>query len=391
MQKITFNISDRVATNTAISIYSISDPSEILENAAILDVFTKKWSANPFLLTGFIIQFMKSNRTRGWTPLVLVATANEKIVGTIPLMIKKQLVVRFAQFLMDYSFEPDFVVDDQYRDPFISSIFEYLFKKLNCQFVSFHLSAESPNLKIIEQQCKIHGIEVSSYNQSSHFVFPVESTWDEFQGKKGRRRIIRQIERKIDELGQWGIEYVENISNRPDVFEKILNVEKRSWKGLEPEVLVVTAEEILIACKGSQIVAKTKTEFKCSAWFLQINGKIVAYTYVIKYMGRALIHKTAYDYRYKKYYVGKYIMHNAIHDMFNEGQIKIIDFMGDFAFMSFWTSLSYGYVKVLLRQGSLATFMKHLRSNTLISRALEIVLNKLPEDKKQSLSSNLSL
>jgi Acetyltransferase (GNAT) domain len=189
------------------------------------------------------------------------------------------------------------------------------------------------------------------------------------------RRIIRQIERKLDELGEWEVEYFDDISDRPDLFGKILYVEKRSWKGQTPKVLIVTAEEILNALSGSQIVPKSKPEFKCGAWFLQINGKAVAYTYVIKYRGRALIHKTAYDDTYRKSNVGKYIMNIAIRDMFNEGQVKTINFMGDFAFMEFWTSLSSNYVKVFLRKGNVAPLVKSLK-------VFNIVLDKLPDDKK---------
>ena len=375
MQETKFQVQITIGTVNELTVQAISDPSEILELEDVLDDFTKKWSKNPFLLTGFISQFMKSNRTRGWTPYIFIVKSNEMIVGTVPLMIKKRLEMRFAQFFMDYSFSPDFVVEELYREACIKCVFEYLFKKLNCSFVSFHLPSESPNLEIIEEQCKLNGIDFSSYDHSKHFIIPVECSWEEFQGKKGRRRIIRQIERKLDELGEWEVEYFDDISDRPDLFGKILNVEKRSWKGHTPKVLIVTAEEILMALSGSQIVAKSRPEFKCSAWFLQINGKAVAYTYVIKYRGRALIHKTAYDDTYRKSYVGKYIMNIAIRDMFNEGQVKTIDFMGDFAFMEFWTSLSSNYVKIFLRKGNVAPLVKSLK-------VFNIVLDKLPDDKK---------
>jgi hypothetical protein len=61
--------------------------------------------------------------------------------------------------------------------------------------------------------------------------------------------------------------------------------------------------------------------------------------------------------------------------MFNEGQVKTIDFMGDFAFMEFWTSLSSNYVKVFLRKGNVAPLVKSLK-------VFNIVLDKLPDDKK---------
>ena len=383
MKKTTFRIPDDIATKIELTVYAISDPSKILELADALDAFVNKWSKNPLLLGGFISQFMRSSRVRGWIPFVLVVKTDEKIVGIIPLMIKNRLGMRFAGFFPNDWFSPDFVVDDRYREACINCVFEYLFKTLNCRFVKFYLPAESPNLEIIEQQCKVHGIGFSAWNQSRHCIIPVECTWDEFQQKKGRRRIIRQIERKLDQIDPWRIEYIKNVSNRPDVFEKILDVERASWKqSLRNDSCVANNEELLMTWEGSQIVARTNTDFECSVWFLQINRETVAYTFVIKYKRNAFIIKTSYDDRFAKFYVGKYINHIAIRDMFNEGQIKTIDFMAKFPFMAFWTSVSLGHIGVFMWKGNFATLVKSLKSNTFVLRVLKVVLDNLPYKQK---------
>jgi CelD/BcsL family acetyltransferase involved in cellulose biosynthesis len=373
-----FLVSDYLPADIELSFHAISGPSKILELKEGLDAFVNKWSKNPFLLGGFISQYMRSNQVRGWTPFVLVVKADEKIVGTAPLMIKTRLGMRFAQFFLNDVFSPDFVIDDRYREACMGYVVEYLFKTLNCRFARFYLPAESPNLETLEQQCKVHGIGFSAKNQSRHRIIPVECTWDEFQEKKGRRRIIRQIERKLNQIGPWKIVYVENVSNRPDVLEKILDVERMSWKeSWRSRMQIAPDEDLLTDWRGSQIVARTKTDFKCSVWFLQINRETVAYAFVDKYKGTAFIVKTSYDDRYSKFYVGKYIMHIAIRDMFNEGQIKTIDFLTELPFMSFWTSLSLSRIGVLMSKGNLATLAERLLSNTFVSRVLKVVLGKL--------------
>ena len=147
---------------------------------------------------------------------------------------------------------------------------------------------------------------------------------------------------------------------------KLLDVERRSWKALEPTVLAETEEELLMAWEGSQIITKTKPDFKCSAWFLQINNKTVAYTFVIRYNGMAFIPKTSYDDRYKKIYVGKYINNVAIRDMFNEGQVKTIDFMSEYSFMSFWTSSCLTHVEFSMWNGLLGKLVKWCLSNSFV-------------------------
>jgi hypothetical protein len=355
----------------------ISDPSNILELEEILDDFVNKWSKNPFLLDRFLSQFIRSNRLKGGRPFVLVVKADKKIIGIAPLVIKNQLGMRFVEFFLSWWFSPDFIVDDQYREACMGYVVEYLFQSLNCVFARFYLPSESSNLETLEQQCKVRGIKFSVKNQFGHCILPVECTWNEFQEKKGRRRIIRQIERKLNQIGLWKIEYVENASNRQDVLEKILAVERMSWKeSWRNGMQMTTDEDLLMAWEGSQIEAKTTTDFKCSVWFLEINSETVAYTFVIKYKGTAIITKTSYDNRYRKFYVGKYIMHVTIRNLFNEGQIKNIDFMTELPFMSFWTSLTLNYVRVLMYKSNLLS-LERLLSNAFVSKAWPYALGKL--------------
>jgi hypothetical protein len=382
IQKIEFTTSYKAATKIGLSFEAISDPSKILELEQDIDRFVTKWSKNPFLLSGFIIQFMRSSRARGWTPIVLIVKADEKIVGIVPFTIKTRLGLRFANILVKDTFSSDFVFDDRYQEACMGYFLEYLFKTLNCQFVESILPTESQNLKTIEQQCKVQGIGFSTGNQWNKRIISVESTWDEFQGKKGRRRKIRQIENKMDEIGPWRIEYIEKCSNRPDVLKKLLDVEKMSWKASEPAVIATTEEELLMSWKGSQIITRTKTDFNYSVWFLQINRETIAYTFVIRYKGTAFIVKTSYDERYKKCYVGKYINNIAIRDMFNEGQITTIDFMSEFPFMSFWTNSSSNHVRVSMRKGNLVKLMKRLQSNTFVLNFLKTVSSNLPNGQK---------
>jgi hypothetical protein len=248
------------------------------------------------------------------------------------------------------------------------------------------LSAESPNQKIIGRHCKVHGISCSSNNQYIHYNIPVESTWDDFQKKKGRRRIIRQIECKLDNIGPWSVEYIEDVSQHPEVLEKLLEIERKSWKAKEPEFIERTTEELLMTWAGSESIPRTKTDFKCSVWFLKVNDERVAYTFAIKYKETAFIHKTSYDERYKRFYVGKYINHISIRDIFNGGMIKTIDFMSSFPFMSFWTPLSSSVVEFKMWKGNLVSLWKFLRLSTVASKFLK-ARAKLPVKESRLLKS----
>jgi hypothetical protein len=259
-------------------------------------------------------------------------------------------------------------------------VVEYLVKALNCRFASFYLPFGSQNLETLEQQCKVNGMRFSANNQPGHCILPVECTWDEFQERKGRRRIIRQIERKLNQIGPWEIVYVENVRNRSDVLEKILDVERMSWKeSWRSGRQIASDEELLMIWEGSQINAKTNTDFKGSVWFLQINRETVAYAFVIKYKNTAYIAKTSFNNKYRKFYIGKYIMHTAIRDLFNEDKINAIDFMTELPFMSFWTPLSLSRVDVNMSKGNLATFVQSLSANAYVPQVFKSILCKFAQ------------
>ena len=194
MKKSTLRTPNDVANSIELSLNVISDPSKILELYDAIDAFINKWSKNPFLLGEFVNQFMSANIAKGWTPIILVLKTDGKIVGIAPLIIKDLFGMRFVKFSSRDTFSPDFVFDDDYMKVCMNCIFEYLFKTMKCRFVDLFLSVDSPNLDAIKQQCNVRGIGFSTGSQLRHRIIPVESTWDEFIQKKGRRRIIRQIE-----------------------------------------------------------------------------------------------------------------------------------------------------------------------------------------------------
>jgi hypothetical protein len=376
-QHLIFEIPHHVKVETKLSFSAIVDPHKILELREEIDVFVDKWSTNPFLLSGYLNQFMRSNRISGWTAFVLVGKADERIAAIAPLMIKKRLGMGFVRFSHNYWLSPDFVVAKQYREVFMANIFDYLFETLNCRFASFCLSSLSQNLKPLKQCCQVAGMSFSVKNQPGYCVLPVECSWGEFLERKGRRRIIRQIERKLNQLGSWKIDYVEDVRNRPDVLEKILDVEKKSWKESWRNGKQITSDEdLLMIWEGSQTAAKTKTDFRGSVWFLQIDQETVAYTFVIRNKQMAFIAKTSFDNKYRKFYVGKYLMHMAIGGLFNEDKVKAIDFMTDLPFMSFWSPLSFCRVEIDMTKGNFAKLMQNISANSYVPKVFKEVLSK---------------
>ena len=74
-----FLVSDYLPADIELSAHAISDPSKILESEEVTDAFVNNWSKNPFLLGGFISQFMRSNRVRGGLRLFLLSKQMKRL------------------------------------------------------------------------------------------------------------------------------------------------------------------------------------------------------------------------------------------------------------------------------------------------------------------------
>lgn len=351
-------------------IHVISDTSKLLKIEGVWNTLVNKCSKNPIFLSEFVKPFMEFNRLKGWTPLLLVFSADNMIIGIAPLMTKKQFGLRFVKFLYGYALSPDFIVFDQYRENCISYTLDFLLKTLRCQFADLTLPAESPNLQILKQKCKANRTHFYELPEMGHSILPIGGTWSEFKTWRGGnfRRKFKKIERKLDRAGSWRIINIENGNRGPDVIKKILDVERRSWKEeWRTRNGAKVDQNLLMIWKGSQHTVRTEPDFKWNVWFLELNNQTLAYTLVFQYKEVAFIMKTSYDERFKRFYPGICVINAAIRELFNKEHVRSIDFLTDLPFMRTWTPIYLPRVRVVTSQrGILPTTVKSVFANAYI-------------------------
>lgn len=342
------------------SIRVISVPNELLKIEDNWNTLIKKCCRNPLCLSGFIKQFMQFNRSRGWTPLILVISTGDTIVGISPLTTKKILGVRFVKFLSGFRVSSSFIVDNQYQETCMAYTLYFLFRILRCQFVELTLPAESPILPILKQNCKTESIYFSAKPAIGHCIIPTRFTWDEFLKSKNHsfRSDLKRMQRNLDRVGSWRITCIENGDKELDAFEGILNVEKTSWKETwRTQMGTKMDEDLLIIWNGAQHAAKIEPDFKWRVWFLELSGQTLAYSLVLQYKDIAFIIKTSYNARYKRFYPGINVNNATIRELFNEGQVRNIDFITDLSFMRTWTSTCLPQVRVMMSQKGISSII----------------------------------
>lgn len=325
------------------------------------NTLVNKSCTSPFLLTGFVKQWIDSTRYNEWTPLLIIFLIDNNVSGLVALATKKKCGIRSAKFLHAFTHQPDFIVSDQYRELFIGHTIDFLFKELNCKFVDFSLDVTSPSMKLIEQHCKKEKIFFSTVPKMGHNILKIFGDWETFKSQRGRnfRKQIKKMTKNFNCAGSWDV--VSFQGNIVEVRDKILSVEKQSWK---EKWRILRGENVdpnlLLVLEGAHHTAKIEPRFEWKVYFLILDKQVIAYYVVFQYKENAFFLKTSYDDRYKKLHPGSFLRYSVVREFFKTEEIKCIDFITDLPHHRKWTSVRVPRVRVTLTNGLLPKIWKRV-------------------------------
>ena len=351
-------------------------------------------SKTPFLFSGFSNQFfnlrdMSDFDMPGFTPTFLIISVDNEIVGVSPVAIA-DVGVSFCRFAPKIS-QPDIVCEDKYRELCLKHTVDFLFRKLRCQFVDFSLQSNSSNLNLLNRPCRELGIQFSTTTETGHSILPVRDNWLDFEKSLGRdyRKMIRRIERRLNATGSWKINLLGREDTESQVFERILEIERKSWKYTHWKKMGrVTDPTLAFFWNGSMQTALKESEFDWKVAILELDGRGVAYSFFMKYKQSAYTCKTSFDERYRKMYPGIYVKHAVIRELFGRSDIREIDFVSDLPFHRKWTDPPTPAIRfqmskkspfpILVRQSQSNKFVKKgLTGLALISKKARLVQSAL--------------
>jgi hypothetical protein len=310
-----------------------------------LDIFLSSCRKNPFCLYPFVENYMRSS-CKDSIPVILVSSINKKIVGLAPLQLRRTLFFWRAKFLFQYFVSPDFIVFDEYREDVLRNFLHIIVKKLKCKIVDLDLPAESQNLPVLERVSSDYKLvfEKQFMDAKSHCLISVQGSLSEFEKSQGGqfKRKFRRISRNLDERGEWKINIVENLQNdqnAKDSFDKMMTIERMSWKEKWRLQTGCSVDKDLLWFWDSSLSAtKTNPDFKCKIWFLEVNNQSIAYHFVIEYRGTAFITKTSFDEKYRQLSPGIFLHQAIIAELFRTREIETIDFLTNLPFMKTWNA-----------------------------------------------------
>ena len=348
-----------------------TNASELSKMKNDLELFLSSHSKNPFILYPFIETYMQ-NYCQDSTPIILVAIVNKKIVGLAPLQLRKNLIFQTINFLFPYFVSPDFVVADEYREQVLRIFLQVIVKKIKCETIVLDLPNESQNLPVLEKVFKDYKLTLEkqfadSMSQCKIFLEGSLNDFENVQGGQFKRK-FRRISRNLDEKGEWKIIVKENFQNDQNIreaFDKIMEIEKMSWKAnWRLETGCTIDKDLQWIWNASLLASKSHPDFKCKIWFLELNNQTIAYHLVIEYDKTAFITKTSFAEKYRNLSPGIFVHQAIITEQIRRRETKTIDFLTNLPFMKTWNVKCYPRVTFALNRSSI--------SNLLVKKAIEL-------------------
>lgn len=348
-----------------------TNASELSKMKKDLDLFLSSHSKNPFILYPFIETYMQ-NYCQESTPIILVAIVNEKIAGLAPLQLRKNLIFQTISFLFPYFVSPDFVVADELREQVLRIFLHIIVKKIKCETLVLDLPSDSQNLSVLEKISKDFKLtlEKNFTETMSQCKISLQDSLIEFEKAQGGqfKRKFRRISRNLDEKGEWKIIVKENFQNDQTVqetFDKIMTIEKMSWKAnWRLETGCTVDKDLQWIWNASLSANKNNSDFKCKIWFLELNNQTIAYHLVIEYDRTAFITKTSFAEKYRNLNPGIFVHQAIISEQIRRRETQTIDFLTNLPFMKTWNVKCYPRVTFTLNRSSIL--------NLLVRKAIEL-------------------
>lgn len=343
-----------------LTIKTVSNTDTLNDIEIQWDSLVRESSGNPFLLTRLLKPFISMSNADGWTTMIVTVFGNEKLVGIIPLVVKRIYGLRLAKFILRPSYSPDLVIDRKDRSDFGPMAIDYIFSRLGCHIFSLDLRTNSQYISALMLGSQKSGFHCSVVSEMGHRVLPIRSTWQDFERNRGGnfRRKFRKIEHNLDKIGKWRIVRTSRNETSTEVLSKILEVEKESWKEALREKKGAKVDDVLLAIwKGLTETTQMESGLDWTVWFLEIGGHPIAYTLVITFSDAAYVTKTSYNARYRRFYPGIYVNNVAIRELCDNKNIKLIDFLTDLQFMETWTDEVEDYTRLVISKNHILCWL----------------------------------
>jgi hypothetical protein len=365
----------------------VSDFNKLVALNPDWDDFVDSYALSPYYLMGYLgSRFLEhAAEAKRRQQFAVVMNEGDKPLGLGAFRLSDSYILwkpklfkfRAAKFLLDDSWSPDFVARPDRRKEFVEGTLSLLFGRLGCRSASLTLNSDSPTVPIMIEWCKERRMTVKRRPHARHplhAVVRVQGTWDDYFKTLGKESIrkYRKSKRRLDGAGSWRVTY-ERVDNK-SVVDKILEVDRSSWKQKMRNERG-EGDDLEMARILNFHLRNPESKFCPLVWFLELNGKPIAFELVMILGGTAYHPNGSYDAHYKEFAPGKVLAMIMFQDLFEKENVTRMEFFTFHDNMKAWDPEVKRRDTFLIEdhRGPFKIFLK-LRENRYVVRVARAVL-----------------
>jgi len=331
-------------TRHKLTLTMVSDFNRLESMHRDWDTFLDQLAPSPFFLLGLLrTYFSDYGAAKEWRPIAFVMSEGDRLLGLAAFRTADDYVLRRpklfrsrrVEFLLPDLLSPDFVARQEYLKEFVGRVMPVLFDRLGCQSARMTLPSGSPSALLLRQWGRSRGMTIRSEPGQRHAVLNVVGTWQQYLNSLGRKHVqnCERLERRLDEIGKWDVR-CERVDS-PAVVERVLEVERNSWKQRFRDDLGRPDDQDL---KGILDYYRYSpgSRFCPLVWLLELNGKPVAFASEIRLGGVAYQPKASFDESFSDLSPGKILDMKMFQALFESGSVSRLEFFTFYDYMRQW-------------------------------------------------------
>lgn len=316
------------------------------------ELFAKSPDSTPFLSVDWL-QSWWNYFSDGHKLCILILKEKDKLIGIAPFAIFRRGPLRIVKFigtgLADYL---NFLLlgDFEKRVKYLRQIFSYLLEEVpHWNIIELmDIPAESNNVKALQKILVENRLSYSLKISYPCPFLPINSSWETFLQTKSKksRYNLRRFLRKLEEIGEVHFQTYREPQQVATMLAKAYNVHEKRWEKQ------YTGTSFSSSSITEAFFSEIAERYAQRGWFelttLEIDEKLVAFSYSFIYRGRFYYYIPSYDPQFYEYSPGTVLLTYLLEDAFNRG-LKEFDFTrGDEEYKSKWAQQERKNLRIII-------------------------------------------
>jgi CelD/BcsL family acetyltransferase involved in cellulose biosynthesis len=326
------------------------------------DVLSASPRPSVYLTHEWLSSWWSTHEAPGRELCILVARDDEGIAGLAPLVrVTRRYIgvpVRMIEFLSMsmYADHPaavtgslDWIVRREHAGVLGAFFDDIVRERDSWHALRFHpVPSDSPFLPLAVEEFTRRGLTTLRRNVLDDAVIECAGGWDRFYGSLTGdfRRTLRRRSEHLASLGPGEYRRIDGMENGA-MFERLLEIEKRSWKWEKGVSLNSAAYGALF----TQFAILAAARGWLRTWVLTVKGEDIAYELCAIFEGGLYCLKKSYDRRYSEVFPGGLLERHIYEEAFREGLKGIHTLWGDAAHKLRWRSVLEPHEELLVFHG----------------------------------------